>query len=67
MKRKNVYVNDRLIGEASSWPEVRELLKAQGIRFLAKPGVAEGPSAFYVSGASAEASPAGIGKNRDLA
>ena len=67
MKRKNVYIDDRLIGEASSWPEVYVLLKAQGITFLAEPGTAEGPSAFYLSGAPAEGLSASLGKTCDRA
>jgi len=50
MPKKKVYVNDHLIGEARTWREVYALIKAQGLVFLAKPGAAEGPSGFYVSG-----------------
>jgi len=51
MLRKKVYVNDRVIGEARTWNEVEALLESKGIRFLDKPGVAEGPTAFYISAA----------------
>ena len=50
MLKKNVYVNDQLIGEARTWTEVYELIKKQGLLFVDKPGAAEGPSGFYVSG-----------------
>lgn len=50
---KKVYVNDMLIGEASTWAEVYRLLGVQGVHFMGKPGAAEGPSAFYLSGAIA--------------
>ncbi len=51
VRRKTVYVNDQLIGEASTWAEVYALIRARGIVFLARPGAAEGPSGFYISGA----------------
>ena len=47
---KKVYVNDVLVGEASTWAEVYRLLGVQGVHFMGKPGAAEGPSAFYLSG-----------------
>ncbi len=47
---KKVYLNDTLIGEASSWAEVYKLLKAKRVGFLGKPGMAEGPTGFYISG-----------------
>ncbi len=47
---KKVYVNDVLIGQASTWAEVHRLLGVQGVHFMGKPGAAEGPSAFYLSG-----------------
>ncbi len=50
MRRKAVYVNDRLIGEAWTWAEVYALIRAGGIVFLDRPGAAEGPSGFYISG-----------------
>ena len=53
MLRKKVYVNDQLIGEARTWREVDALIKKRGILFLDKPGTAEGPTGFYVSGAFA--------------
>ena len=51
MQRKKVYVNDQLVGEASTWTEVYALIKANGLTFLGGPGAAEGPSGFYISGA----------------
>lgn len=53
MPVKKVYVNDILIGQASTWAEVYRLLGTQGVHFMGKPGAAEGPSAFYLSGAVA--------------
>jgi hypothetical protein len=50
MLKKKVYVNDQLIGEARTWGEVHALIEAQRLLFLGKPGAAEGPSGFYVSG-----------------
>jgi len=50
MLKKNVYINDQLIGEARTWEEVYALIKKQGLLFVGKPGAAEGPSGFYVSG-----------------
>jgi len=48
---KKVYVNDVMIGEASSWTEVQKLLKAKRVVFAGKPGMAEGPTGFYINGA----------------
>lgn len=52
---KKVYVNDVLIGQASTWAEVYRLLGAQGVHFMGKPGAAEGPTAFYLSGSVSRA------------
>ena len=49
---KNVYVNDVLIGQASTWAEVNALLRAKKIVFVGRPGSAEGPTAFFIFGAS---------------
>jgi hypothetical protein len=49
-QRKSVYVNDRLVGEASSWAEVHTLIRIQRLSFISKPAAAEGPLAFYISG-----------------
>ena len=49
--KKTVYVNDQPIGEARTWGEVYALIEKHGILFMDKPGAAEGPSGFYVSGA----------------
>jgi len=46
MPVKKVYVNDVLIGQASTWAEVYRLLGVQGVHFMGKPGAAEGPSAL---------------------
>jgi hypothetical protein len=51
MLKKKVFVNDQLIGEARTWGEVYALIKQRGILFVNKPGAAEGPSGFYISGA----------------
>jgi len=54
MQRKTVYVNDLPIGQAATWAEAEALLSANGILFTAKPGKAEGPTGFYISGATTE-------------
>jgi hypothetical protein len=48
LQRKKVYVNDRLIGEASSWAEIHELFRTRGLSFLSMPDAAEGPLAFFI-------------------
>jgi hypothetical protein len=48
--RKTVHINDVPIGEASTWTEVRALLRVKGISFLGKPGAAEGPTGFFLQG-----------------
>ena len=48
LPRKSVYVNDRLIGEASSWAEVHKLFRIRGLSFLSMPDAAEGPLAFFI-------------------
>jgi hypothetical protein len=48
MRTKTVFLNDIPIGQASTWTEVYALLKAKGVRFIGKPGAAEGPTAFYL-------------------
>ena len=53
MLKKKVYVNDQLVGEARTWTEVYALIKKQGLLFAGRPGAAEGPSGFYVSGSLA--------------
>jgi len=54
MQRKTVFVNDVPIGEASTWKEAEALLSANRILFTSKPGKAEGPTGFYISGVTAE-------------
>ena len=46
------FARDRivLVGEAATWAEVYRLLGLRGVHFMGKPGAAEGPSAFYLSG-----------------
>jgi hypothetical protein len=53
MQIKKVFVNDALVGEASTWSEVYRLLRAKGVRFIGGAGVAEGPTAFFLNGAVA--------------
>ena len=67
MRVKKVYLNDILVGEAASWAEVRELLKAMGIAFVDKPGMAEGPTGFYVSGTVTAGDKAASKKAGDVA
>ena len=43
-------INDVPIGEASTWSEVRALLRAKGLSFLGQPGAAEGPTGFFLQG-----------------
>ncbi len=50
MLKKTVYLNDQPIGEARTWGEVHALIKLRGILFMKKPGAAEGPTGFYISG-----------------
>jgi len=52
---KTVYLNDIVIGQASSWTDVYALLKAKGVRFIGEPGAAEGPTGFYIHLAFAKA------------
>ena len=54
MQRKNVYIDDCLIGEAATWQEVHALMKACGIFFINGPRGAEGPSGFYLAGTPVE-------------
>jgi hypothetical protein len=56
MQRKNVYIDDCLIGEASTWSEAHTLMKAKGLLFANKPRGAEGPSGFYLTGTLVERS-----------
>ena len=51
MQRKNVFIDDCLIGQAATWQEVQELTKARGICFIGGPQGAEGPSGFYLTAA----------------
>ncbi len=64
MQKKRVFVNDQLIGEAHTWGEVYVLIKRHGILFVDKPGAAEGPSGFYVSGSLTRRSLVGAAKQR---
>jgi hypothetical protein len=64
MQKKKVYVNDQLIGEARTWGEVDALIRKQGLLFLNKPGAAEGPSGFYISGTLVGRSSVGLGNQR---
>jgi len=56
MERKNVYLDDCLIGHARAWPEVHALMEAQNILFANKPRGAQGPSGFYLTGTLVERS-----------
>jgi hypothetical protein len=56
MQRKNVYFDDYLIGEATTWREVHTLMKVCGILFINGPRGAEGPSGFYLTGTPVERS-----------
>ena len=50
MQRKQVFINNRLVGEASAWTDVFALIGAQGLTSLNKLAAIEGPPGFYVSG-----------------
>ena len=54
MQRKNVYIDDCLIGESATWGEVHTLMKSRGIFFINRPRGAEGPSGFYLTGTAVE-------------
>ena len=54
MQRKNVYIDDCLIGEAATWGEVHALTKVRGILFINGPRGAEGPSGFYLAATPVE-------------
>ena len=54
MQRKNVFIDDCLIGEAVTWGEVHALMKSRGIFFINGPRGAEGPSGFYLAGTLVE-------------
>ena len=60
MQRKNVYIDDCLIGEAATWGEVYALIKSRGIFFISRPRGAEGPSAFHVTGTPVERPPSAL-------
>ena len=64
MRVKTVYLNDLPIGRASTWAEVEQLLAKSGVHFIGKPGMAEGPTGFYVHGTLATA--AGLEAKDDL-
>ena len=63
MQRKNVYIDDCLIGEAETWREAHTLVRACGIVFINEPRGAEGPSGFYLAGTRLERSTATL-RNR---
>jgi len=67
LQRKKVYLNDIMIGEAHTWAEVRELLRAIGVVFKDPPGMAEGPTGFYVSGSLAAGDKTASNKAGDVA
>jgi hypothetical protein len=47
---KQVYVNDAVIGEAQTWPDVENLLREKNVQFEGKPSAVEGPAAFFLQG-----------------
>jgi len=67
LQRKKVYLNDIMIGEAHTWTEVRKLLKRMSVRFTGTPGMAEGPTGFYISGRAAIDEQTASGKAGDVA
>jgi hypothetical protein len=71
MRVKQVYVNDAIIGEAQTWPDVDRLLLEKDVQFEVKPHAVEGPDAFILHGTpmiskSAEGKgPAGVVKSAE--
>ena len=57
MKRKNVYVNEKMIGEGGTWGSVHQLLSERGITFVNAPTAVEGPDAFFMRGEVANSDP----------
>jgi hypothetical protein len=57
--QKQVFIDDCLIGDASTWVEVRLLLSARGISFISGARAVEGPSGFYLSAKPVERQPFG--------
>jgi hypothetical protein len=50
MQIKQVYVNDAVIGDAQTWPDVERLLLEKNVQFESKPSAVEGPTAFFLQG-----------------
>jgi hypothetical protein len=57
MQIKQVYVNDAVIGEAQTWPDVENLLREKNVLFEGKPSAVEGPAAFFLQGTLAITEP----------
>jgi len=57
MRVKQVYVNDAVIGEARTWPDVEKLLREKNVQFESKPRSVEGPAAFFLHGTLAPSEP----------
>jgi hypothetical protein len=57
MRVKQVYVNDAVIGEAQTWPDVEKLLREKNVQFEGKPRSVEGPAAFFLHGTFAAPEP----------
>jgi hypothetical protein len=57
MRAKQVYVNDALIGEAQTWPDVERLLREKSVQFEGKPRAVEGPAGFFLHGTLAISEP----------
>ena len=54
MQRKNVFIDDCLIGKAATWRQLNALMKSRGIFFINGPRGAEGLSGFYLAGTLVE-------------
>ena len=50
MKAKPVYLNDRPVGEAATWSDVRILVAEKGLPFEGLADATEGPSGFFLYG-----------------
>ena len=54
---KQVYVNDAVIGEAQTWPDVDKLLREKNVHFEGERRAVEGPTAFFLHGTLATSEP----------
>ena len=67
MLMKQVYVNDAVIGDAQTWPDVEKLLREKNVQFESKPRAVEGPAAFFLHGTLAISEPRGDNRMAEVA